>query len=64
MDKQTADTHWRTVLIRQGRSFAWLADVTGKKRRTVYAYSAGTIKNPPREWLAKVSDVLGQEVTA
>lgn len=64
MDMQTADNHWRTVLIQQGRSLAWLAKATGAKRRTVYAYSAGTIKNPPREWLAKVSVVLDREVTA
>jgi predicted transcriptional regulator len=64
MDKQTADNHWRTVLIGQGRSLAWLADRTGAKRRTVYAYSAGTIKNPPREWLDKVARVLDREVTA
>ena len=41
----------------------WLADNTGKSRRTVYAYSRGQLI-PPAAWLADVSRLLGQEVAA
>jgi hypothetical protein len=39
---------------------AWLADVTGTPRRTVYAYSAGQ-RTVPTAWLAKIAGVLGDE---
>ena len=63
MDNSTAPTTWRTVLKAQGRTIAWLADQTGKPRRTVYGYSRGQLPPTP-EWLAKASTVLGVEVTA
>jgi predicted transcriptional regulator len=63
---QTAETtapNWRNVLRYQGRSIGWLADNTGKSRRTVYAYSRGELE-PSKEWLRRVSLVLGVEVAA
>lgn len=54
--------HWKDVLREQGRSIAWLADQTGKRRRTVYEYSRGV--RPPEAWLVAVSTVLGTEVAA
>ena len=62
-DKSTAPNEWRAVLKYQGRTLAWLADRTGRPRRSVYAYSRGQMR-PTAEWLAKVSEVLGVEVTA
>jgi len=58
-----APRNWRTVLIEQGRSIAWLARQTGRPRRSIYAYSQGQMQPTP-EWLAKASEVLGVEVTA
>jgi len=63
MDTPTTQTAWRTVLREQGRTIAWLADQTGRPRRTVYAYSRGDLK-PTAAWLAAVSIVLGCEVAA
>lgn len=66
MDMSTEDSpnpHWRMVLKEQGRSIGWLADRTGRKRRTVYSYSTGQVPHPPAEWLAKASEVLGVDVT-
>lgn len=63
MDNPTVSTDWLTVLRAQGRSIAWLADTTGKPRATVYGY-ARKDRNPTREWLAKVSQALGVEVSA
>lgn len=63
MDTPTERTDWLTVLREQGRTIGWLADKTGKPRRTVYAYSRGDI-DPPQEWIADVAEVLGQPVTA
>ena len=63
MDTPTTPTAWRTVLREQGRTIAWLADKTGRPRRTVYAYSKGEL-TPTPEWLAAASRVLGVEVTA
>jgi hypothetical protein len=62
MDTPTAPNAWRTVLFDQGRTLGWLADQTGKARRTVYAYSRGGLI-PPTEWLQDVSALLGQPVT-
>lgn len=65
MDTQTTRTdspQWRTVLKEQGRSIAWLADQTGKPRRTVYGYSRGQLP-ATAEWLAAASRVLGVDVT-
>jgi hypothetical protein len=63
MDTPTERPDWRTVLREQGRTMRWLADNTGKSRRTVYAYSLMQ-RIPPAEWLADVSRLLGQEVAA
>lgn len=63
MDTPTAHNDWRTVLRAQGRTFRWLADQTGKSRRTVYAYSRGDLVPPP-EWIAEASRVLGVQVAA
>lgn len=63
MDTSTKQTDWRTVLREQGRSLRWLADQTGKSRRTIYAYSRGDLVPTP-EWLAAAGRVLGQEVAA
>jgi predicted transcriptional regulator len=63
MSQPTADNHWRTVLRQQGRSLTWLASATGRKPRTVYAYSQGKLP-APADWLARVAVALGQEVTA
>jgi predicted transcriptional regulator len=63
MDNPTARNDWRTVLKEQGRTIAWLADQTGKSRRTVYGYSRGQLPPTP-QWLAAASRVLGVEVTA
>lgn len=62
MDKPTQHPDWRTTLIEQGRTLRWLADSTGKSRRTVYAYSRGDLV-PPVEWLRAVSTALGVDVT-
>lgn len=66
----TNTSQWRDVLISQGRSLRWLATATGTKPRTVYAYSAWSkdpalqnARRPPVEWLARVSEALGVEVT-
>jgi hypothetical protein len=63
MDKPTAHNHWRTVVVRQGRTLRWLALATGKSPRTVYAYSRGELV-PQAEWLAAVAVALGEEVSA
>jgi predicted transcriptional regulator len=63
MDTSTSHNDWRTVLREQGRTFRWLADQTGKSRRTVYAYSRGDLV-PPAEWITDVSRLLGREVAA
>ena len=52
---------WRTVLRDQGRSIAWLADRTHRKRRTVYAWSQGTLV-APSDWLDEVEMLLGEPV--
>jgi predicted transcriptional regulator len=62
MDTPTTRSAWRTVLIEQGRTLAWLADRTGKSRRTVYAYSRGELVPTPA-WLTAASVVLGVDVT-
>lgn len=55
---------WRAALAAHpiGRHFglAWLAESTGTKRRTVYAYSAGQ-RTPPITWLRTAAGVLGWE---
>jgi predicted transcriptional regulator len=61
MDTPTERTDWRATLKEQGRTMAWLADNTGKSRRTVYAYSRGQLI-PPAQWIADVSRLLGREV--
>lgn len=63
MDTSATHPHWRIVLLQQRRSVAWLADRTGKSRRTVYAYSRGEL-TPPDAWIARASEILGVEVTA
>jgi predicted transcriptional regulator len=63
MDKPTEPTDWRTVLKAQGRTIAWLADRTGRPRRTIYAYSRGDLR-PTAEWLARAAEILGVEVAA
>ena len=63
MEQPTEQTHWKTVLIAQGRSIRWLALATGTKVRTVYAYSSGQ-NRPTPGWLAKAGAALGREVTA
>lgn len=59
MNASTDHFDWRAMLREQGRTIAWLADETGKNRRTVYAYSRGDLK-PTAEWLAAAARVLGQ----
>jgi hypothetical protein len=54
-------SHWRTVLVSQGRTLRWLALATGKSPRTVYAYSRGELVPPPA-WLERVGVVLGEGV--
>lgn len=63
MDTSTALPAWRTALNEQRRTLRWLAEQTGKSRRTVYAYSRGDLV-PPAEWLASVARVLGIELAA
>lgn len=63
MDTPTERRDWRTVLREQGRQLRWLADNTGKSRRTVYAYSRGDLV-PPAPWLEVVSRLLDEEVAA
>ena len=63
MDTSTERPDWRTVLRGQGRTLAWLADQTGKSRRTVYAYSRGDLV-PPAEWLERVARLLGEDLAA
>ncbi len=61
MDKSTTPIDWRTVLRDQGRTIGWLADRTGRPRRTVYSYAQGRL-SAPREWLAQVAAILGVEI--
>jgi predicted transcriptional regulator len=63
MDTPTERPDWRTLLREQGRTMRWLADNTGKSRRTVYAYSRGDLV-PPAPWIVDVSRLLGREVAA
>jgi predicted transcriptional regulator len=63
MQQSTNDSHWLTVLREQGRTIAWLADRTGRPRRSIYGYRRGEAR-PTAEWLRKASEVLGVEVTA
>lgn len=63
MDTPTAPNDWRTVLKDERRTLRWLAEQTGRPVRTVYAYHQGRLP-PTREWLTRVSAVLGREVTA
>lgn len=56
-------SRWWIALQEQRRSLAWLADETGKSRRTVYAYSSGSLE-PPAEWVADALRALGQEQVA
>lgn len=63
MDTSPKPNDWRTVLREQGRTIAWLADRTGRPRRSIYGYSKGEAR-PTAEWLRKASEVLGVEVTA
>lgn len=52
---------WRTVLREQGRTVGWLADRTGRNRRTVYAYSQGRLASPS-DWLDEVEVLLDEPV--
>jgi hypothetical protein len=61
MDTPTAPIDWRTALKKQGRSITWLAIATDRPRRSLYAYSQGTMR-PTAEWLAAASLALGVEV--
>jgi predicted transcriptional regulator len=61
MDTSTTPLDWRTALKEQGRSITWLALQTDRPRRSLYAYSQGTMR-PTAEWLAAASRVLGVEV--
>ena len=61
MDTSTSPKDWRTVLTEQRRPRRWLADHTGKSRRTVYAYSQNKL-TPPAKWLADVGALLGEPV--
>lgn len=63
MDTPTVPFDWRNVLRGQGRSLRWLADQTGKSRRTVYAYSRGDLV-PPAEWVERVEALLGEDRAA
>lgn len=63
MDTTTDRPDWRTVLREQRRTLRWLADQTGKSRRTVYAYSRGDLVPPPA-WIAAAAAVLGVEIAA
>jgi len=63
MDTPTTPFDWRTALREQRRTLRWLADETGKSRRTVYAYSRGDLV-PPAEWVALAARVLGTEAAA
>ena len=62
MDTSTDLTDWRTALKEERRTIAWLADQTGRPRRTIYGYSRGELP-PTAEWLAAASRVLGRPVT-
>ena len=63
MDTSTTPFDWRAELIEQRRTLRWLADETGKSRRTVYAYSRGDLV-PPAEWVRTAARVLGKDVAA
>lgn len=63
MDKPTTHPAWRDLLTEQGRTLAWLADQTGWKRRTVYAYSTGQLRPTPA-FLEAASRALGVQVVA
>lgn len=52
---------WQQVMRDQGRKFPWLAKQTGKSESTVWKYSYG-IAPAPKEWLEKVSVILGVKV--
>ena len=67
----TVGPNWRVILDEQGHSLRWLAEATGITVRAVYSYSAWRPgmsrddhgRRPKDAWLAKVSQVLGEDVT-
>lgn len=61
MQQAPSPKPWRTVLREQGRTITWLAQETGRPRRSIYAYSQGTMR-PTAEWLALASMALGTPV--
>jgi hypothetical protein len=71
MTTQTTDIrNWRTALKYQGETLRWLAEATGTKPRTVYAYAAyakdpslPNARRPSDAWLARVRRVLEEEVS-
>ena len=63
METSTVPNQWRAVLKEQGRTLTWLAQATGRPRRTIYAYSQGQLR-PTEEWLRRASAALGVEVAA
>lgn len=72
MDQNTVQTtteprRWYEVARAQGRSLRWLAQATGISERAIYGYSSLSAQNyrtAPPEWLARVAEVLGEEVVA
>lgn len=59
-----ADWDWRAALkvhpIGKYGGLAWLAEATGRPKRTVYAWSAGQ-RPAPVSWLRDVARVLDHE---
>lgn len=60
MATPTEPYDWRAALIADRRTLAWAADMTGKSRRTVYAYSRGDLV-PPTEWIERVRRLLEEK---
>lgn len=52
---------WRTILKEQGRTMTWLAQATGKSYPQVVNWALGRA-TAPREWLERVSELLGEPV--
>lgn len=53
--------HWKEVLQEQGRSLSWLSIATKTGYPTVANYSTAR-REPPKAWLEKVSELLGEDV--
>lgn len=61
MEVGTNIRQWQGLARDRRVTLLELARLTGKSRRTIYAYSSGTRK-PSAEWLGLVSGILGEPV--